>query len=100
VAGALYLTIRNRPIAEHELFLGTLQMAKVEPRTVLTVALLNGAATVVLFHDHPSVAPRGVQGESHWWMASSGADEWLHRALAGWSAPQSPPVAFRWLTRG
>jgi DNA repair protein RadC len=57
VAGALYLTIRNRLIAERELFRGTLQMAKVEPRTVLTEALLNGAATVVLFHNHPSGDP-------------------------------------------
>jgi DNA repair protein RadC len=57
IAGALYLNIRNRLIAERELFRGTLQRAAIEPRGVLQEALLNGAAAVVLFHTHPSGDP-------------------------------------------
>lgn len=64
VMGGLLLDARHRLIGEREFFRGTLHRVAVEPREVLKAALLHGAAGVVLFHTHPSVAPRGAQGES------------------------------------
>jgi DNA repair protein RadC len=57
VMGALFLDIRNRLIADRELFRGTLSRAAVEPRAILKEALALGAASIVLFHTHPSGDP-------------------------------------------
>lgn len=57
VMGALYLDVRNRLIAESDLFRGTLSRAAVEPRALLRRGLLHGAAAMVLFHTHPSGDP-------------------------------------------
>jgi DNA repair protein RadC len=55
--GAFFLDVRNRLLAERELYRGTLNRTVAEPREVLK-ALLRGAAGVVLFHNHPSGDPR------------------------------------------
>jgi DNA repair protein RadC len=55
--GALYLDVRNRLLAERELYRGTLSRAAVEPRRVLQEGLLLGAAGCVVFHNHPSGDP-------------------------------------------
>ena len=55
--GALFLDVRNRLIAEGEIFRGTLAGAEVEPRTILRKALLCSAAGIVIFHQHPSGDP-------------------------------------------
>lgn len=57
VMGALYVDIKQRLLAESEIFRGTLTRAAVEPRSVLREALLHGASGVVLFHTHPSGDP-------------------------------------------
>jgi len=57
VMGALYLDIRNRLIAESDIYRGTLARAAVEPRTILKEGLLHSAAGFVLFHTHPSGDP-------------------------------------------
>jgi DNA repair protein RadC len=57
VLGALYLDVRNRLLAERELYRGTLSRAAVEPRRVLQEGLLIGAAGCVVFHNHPSGDP-------------------------------------------
>ena len=57
VMGALYLDARNRLIAEHEIFCGTLSRASVEPRAILKRALQWDAAGLILFHTHPSGDP-------------------------------------------
>jgi DNA repair protein RadC len=57
VMGALYLDSRNRLIAEHEIFCGTLSRAAVEPRAILKRALQWDAAGLILFHTHPSGDP-------------------------------------------
>jgi len=55
--GALFLDIRNRLLAERELYRGTLSRAAVEPRRVLQEGLLLGAAGCIVFHNHPSGDP-------------------------------------------
>jgi DNA repair protein RadC len=57
VVGALFLDARNRLVDHEELHRGTITRAVVEPRTVLTHALMRGACGVVLFHTHPSGDP-------------------------------------------
>ena len=57
VMGALYLDTRNRLIGETELYRGTLNRAAVEPRAILKQGLLRDAASLVLFHTHPSGDP-------------------------------------------
>jgi DNA repair protein RadC len=57
VVGAVYLDGRNRLLAEREIFRGTLTRAAVEPREILKEGLLRGAASVLLFHTHPSGDP-------------------------------------------
>ena len=57
VLGALYLDVRNRLLAERELYRGTLSRAAVEPRRVLQEGLLLGAAGCIVFHNHPSGDP-------------------------------------------
>jgi DNA repair protein RadC len=57
VMGAVFLDVRNRLLAEKEIFRGTLCRAAVEPRVILKEGLLQGASSVVLFHTHPSGDP-------------------------------------------
>jgi len=57
ILGALYLDVRKRPIASAEIYRGTLHRAAVEPRAILKDALLLGAASILLFHTHPSGDP-------------------------------------------
>jgi DNA repair protein RadC len=57
VMGALFLDVRFRLLGEQLLFRGTLYRAAVEPREILKEGLLRGAASVVLFHTHPSGDP-------------------------------------------
>lgn len=57
VMGALYLDSRHHLLAEEEIYRGTLNRAAVEPRALLKHALLAGAASLVIFHTHPSGDP-------------------------------------------
>lgn len=57
VLGVLLLDIRQRLITDHALYHGTLSKTAVEPRQVLRAALRHSAASVVLFHTHPSKDP-------------------------------------------
>ena len=57
VMGALFVDVRQRLIGETELYRGTLSRASVEPREVFLQALVCGAASVVLWHTHPSGDP-------------------------------------------
>lgn len=57
VMGALFLDVRHRLIADQEIYRGTLSRASVEPRKILTEALVQKASAVVLFHTHPSGDP-------------------------------------------
>ncbi len=55
--GALFLDVRNRLIAESEVYRGTLSRAAVEPRAIFKEALLQSASGFVRFHTHPSGDP-------------------------------------------
>ena len=57
VMGALYLDVRNRLIAEGDIYRGTLSRAAVEPRTIIKTGLLCSASGFILFHTHPSGDP-------------------------------------------
>ena len=70
--GVMFLDAQNRLIAFEILFSGTLTQTTVYPREVVLRALANGAASVVLAHNHPS----GV-------VQPSGADETLTQTLKG-----------------
>jgi DNA repair protein RadC len=55
--GAIYLDSRMRIIKEREIYVGTLSQAFVSPRDVFRWALLDAAAAVIVFHNHPSGDP-------------------------------------------
>jgi len=58
ILGALFLTIRGRPIGHTIPFRGTISSCKVGPRPLLVSAILAHAAQLILFHGHPSGDPR------------------------------------------
>lgn len=53
----LFLDVKNRLIADRELFRGTLTQTNVYPREVVIEALSYNAAGVILAHNHPSGLP-------------------------------------------
>jgi DNA repair protein RadC len=55
--GGIYLDARSRIISEREIFVGTLNSANVSPRDVFRFALQDHAASVIVFHNHPSGDP-------------------------------------------
>lgn len=54
VFGCLFVDAQNRLIAHQEMFRGTLTQTSVYPREIVKECLVRGAASVVLFHNHPS----------------------------------------------
>lgn len=54
VFGILYLTSQHQLIASEVLFTGTINAAPVYPREVVKGVILNKAAAVILYHNHPS----------------------------------------------
>ncbi|WP_430460904.1 RadC family protein [Thalassolituus sp. LLYu03] len=54
VFACLFLDNQHRVLKYQELFTGTIDGAAVYPREVLKQALANGAAAVILAHNHPS----------------------------------------------
>ncbi len=51
---AITLNTKNRVIGKHLISLGTLNSSLVHPREVFRVAILDGAAAMILAHNHPS----------------------------------------------
>jgi len=56
--GGIYLDSRNRMISEREIFVGSLSSANVAPRDVFRLAIQDHAASVIVFHNHPSGDPQ------------------------------------------
>jgi DNA repair protein RadC len=54
VFGVLFLDGQNRLLRFEEMFIGTLNQTSVYPREVVKLALLLGASSVILSHNHPS----------------------------------------------
>jgi DNA repair protein RadC len=112
ILGALFLDVRRRPIASAEIYRGTLHRAAVEPRAILKDALLLGAASILLFHTHPSGDPTpsaedglfterllsaceivGVELVDHLIVTFHGAWFSIHtRTRAGWPDASHPPL--------
>ena len=55
--GALYLDSKNRVLREREIYIGTLNSTTVSTRDVLRYALEDHAASIIIFHNHPSGDP-------------------------------------------
>jgi DNA repair protein RadC len=55
--GGLYLDTRKRIVSEREIFVGSLTSANAAPRDVFRFALQDHAASVIVFHNHPSGDP-------------------------------------------
>jgi len=58
VFGVLFLDIKNRLLADEELFQGTLNGSSVYPRIVVQKALAVNAGFLILYHNHPSGDPK------------------------------------------
>jgi DNA repair protein RadC len=54
---ALHLDTRRRLIGFHIVSMGTIDSTIVEPRAVLLAALMSGARSIVVAHNHPSGDP-------------------------------------------
>lgn len=61
----LFLDVKNRLIADRELFRGTLTHAVVHPREVVIEALACNAASVMLAHNHPSGVAEPSDADLH-----------------------------------
>lgn len=59
--GILTLTTKNGVAGVHVLSIGNLNSAIVHPREVFKAAILNNAASLVCFHNHPSGDPTPSQ---------------------------------------
>lgn len=57
VFAALYLDTRHRALGFEELFQGSIDGAEVHPRVLVERALAQGAAAVIVGHNHPSGNP-------------------------------------------
>jgi DNA repair protein RadC len=57
VMGALFLDSKNRLVSDEIVFRGGVSAASVQPGPVLRIAVLYGAAALVLYHNHPSGDP-------------------------------------------
>ena len=55
--GILALDTKNRVIGVHIISVGTLNSAMVHPREIFKAAILNNAASIICFHNHPSGDP-------------------------------------------
>lgn len=58
VFGGVFLDARDRVISEREIFIGSLTSAAALPRDVFRFALQDHAASVIVFHNHPSGDPK------------------------------------------
>lgn len=57
IFGGIYLDSRNRIVSEREIYVGTLSSSTVSARDVFRLALHDHAASVIVFHNHPSGDP-------------------------------------------
>jgi DNA repair protein RadC len=59
----LFVDVKNRLIADKELFRGTLSHTSVYPREVVKTALACNAASVIFAHNHPSGTPEPSEAD-------------------------------------
>lgn len=54
IFGVVFLDAQHHVIADEEMFIGTLTQTSVYPREVVHAALRHNAASLLLYHNHPS----------------------------------------------
>ncbi|WP_296949029.1 DNA repair protein RadC [uncultured Massilia sp.] len=59
----LFLDVKNRLIADKEMFRGTLTHTSVHPREIVVEALARNAAGVIVAHNHPSGLPEPSEAD-------------------------------------
>ena len=57
-AWCIFLTTANTVISKEMVSMGTLTQTSIDNRTLMRRALLNNAAGIILFHNHPSGNPK------------------------------------------
>lgn len=57
VFGVIFLDTRHRFVASEHLFFGTIDSCSVYPREVFSRCLAHNAASIILYHNHPSGEP-------------------------------------------
>jgi DNA repair protein RadC len=60
---AIHLNPRNEPVYVHEISLGGLNITQVDPKVLFSGALLSGASSIILVHNHPSGDPEPSQSD-------------------------------------
>jgi DNA repair protein RadC len=65
VFGVIYLDSQHRLLAMEDLFRGTLTQTSVYPREVVIQALHHQAASVILYHNHPSGEATPSRADEH-----------------------------------
>lgn len=63
VFGCIWLDAKHSVLGIEDLFRGTLTQTSVYPREVVKLALSHNAAAVILYHNHPSGAPKPSQAD-------------------------------------
>jgi DNA repair protein RadC len=63
--GVVLLDSRRRFIAEREVYIGQHDQTRVSPRWILKHAIVENAAAIVIFHNHPSGDPRPSPEDSN-----------------------------------
>lgn len=54
IFGVVFLDSQNKLIVANEIFRGTLAACPIYPREIVKAALMHNAASVILYHNHPS----------------------------------------------
>jgi len=54
---ACFLDTKSQPIAIHVVSVGSLNSSIIHPREIFKVAVLSNAASMILYHNHPSGDP-------------------------------------------
>ena len=65
VFGVLFLDSQHKVLQYREMFYGTLTQTSVYPREVARIALEQGAASVILTHNHPSGSVQPSSADKH-----------------------------------
>lgn len=54
---ACFLDTKNQPVALHVVSIGSLNSSIIHPREIFKAAVLSNAASIILYHNHPSGNP-------------------------------------------
>ena len=75
--GIIALTTKNKVAGVHIIAIGGLSQAVVEAREIFQHAILNNAASIILFHNHPSGDPDPSKEDVDFWKNTEDAGKLL-----------------------